>query len=81
MHSKCDNKEIMINDKAEEVVEELFESLINRYQNSLQESMKGSEFFFDYVRLLYYKFHKINSNRVRSYIDSPDCIKSSNKSN
>ena len=31
MHSKRDNKEIMINDKAEEVIEELFESLLNRY--------------------------------------------------
>ena len=34
MHSKSDNKEIMINDKADEVVEELSESLLNRYQNN-----------------------------------------------
>ena len=33
MDSKSDNMEIMINDKADEVVEELFESLLNRYQN------------------------------------------------
>ena len=37
--------------------------------------MKGSEFAFDYVYLLYYKCHKINSNRSGSYIDSPDWIK------
>ena len=37
--------------------------------------MKGSEFVFDYVHLLYYKCHKINSNRNGSYIDSPDWIK------
>ena len=43
-HSKSDNIEIMINDKAEEVIEELFKSLKNRYQNNL-ESMKGTEFF------------------------------------
>ena len=38
--------------------------------------MKGSEFVFYYVHLLYYKCHKINPNRGRSYIDSPDWTKS-----
>ena len=38
--------------------------------------MKGSEFVFDYVLLLYYKCHKINLNRGGSYIDSPHWIKS-----
>ena len=37
--------------------------------------MKGSEFVFDYVYSLYYKSHKINLSRGRSYIDSPDWIK------
>ena len=37
--------------------------------------MKGSEFVFDYVQLLYYKYHKINPNLGGSYIDSPDWIK------
>ena len=32
MHSKSDNTEIMINDKADEVIEERFQSLILRYQ-------------------------------------------------
>ena len=40
--------------------------------------MKGSEFVFDYVHLLYYKFHKINPNHRGSYKDSPDWIKSKN---
>ena len=31
MHSISDHKEIMINDKAAEVAEKLFESLLNRY--------------------------------------------------
>ena len=51
----------MINDKADEVIKELFDSLKNRHQNNL-ESMKGSEFVFDYVHLLYYKCHKIYAN-------------------
>ena len=37
--------------------------------------MKGSEFAFDYVQLLYYKCHKTNLNRVGSYIDPPAWIK------
>ena len=42
MHSARDNIEIMINDDAEEVIKELFDSLKNRNQNSL-ESIKGGE--------------------------------------
>ena len=30
---------------------------------------------FDYVQLLYYKFHKINPNQVGPYIDCADWIK------
>ena len=37
--------------------------------------MKGREFVFNFVHLLYYKFHKINPNRGGSYINSPDGIK------
>ena len=38
-----------------EVIQELFDSLKNRYQNN-SELMKGTEFVFDYVQLLYYKY-------------------------
>ena len=74
MHSKSDNIKIMISDEADEVSEELFNSVKNRYQNNLQ-SMRESEFIFDYFQLLYYKCHKINLNRGGSYIDSPEWIK------
>ena len=42
IHSKRDNIDIMINDQADEVVKELFDSLKNKYQNNLK-SMKGTE--------------------------------------
>ena len=74
MHSKSDNIEIMINYKGDQVIKELFDLSKNRYQNNL-ESMKGSEFVFNYVHLLHYKCHKINPNHGGSYIDSPDLIK------
>ena len=71
MHFKGDNIEIIMNDKADEIIEELFDSLKNRCQDNL-ESMKGSVFVFDFIQLLYQKCHKINPNSGRSYIDSPD---------
>ena len=75
MHSKSDNIETIMNDKADEFIEELVESLKKRYQNKLEESMKGNKFVFDYVHLLYYKCHKINANCGGSYIHSPYWIK------
>ena len=79
MHWQSDNIEIMINGKSDQVIEELFESLLFRYQIGLDTTMKDSSFIFDYVNLLYYECHKINPNCSGSYIDSPDWIK--NKSN
>ena len=49
-----------MNDKADEVIEELFELFKKRFQNKLEGSMKGSEFVFNYVHLLHYKCRKIN---------------------
>ena len=48
----------MINDKADEVIEEPFRSPLSIYQIGLETSMKGSEFVFDCVHLLYDKCHK-----------------------
>ena len=65
----------MINDEADEALKERFESHINSHQNNLEKLMKRSQFFFDYVHLLYYKRHEVNPNCGGSYIDSPGCIK------
>ena len=54
----------MINDKADEVIEELFQSCFSRYQVRLETSMNGSNFFFDSVRLLYYQCNKRNFKNV-----------------
>ena len=45
MHSKGENIETMFNGKVEEIIEELLESLPSRYQNSLETTIKPSEFF------------------------------------
>ena len=53
MHPKSDNIEIMIVDKADKVIEKLFQSLLSSYQTGLEAAMKGRSFIFDHVHLLY----------------------------
>ena len=60
MHSKSDSIEIMPYDNANEVVNELFESLLSRYQKSISE--RESDFIFDSVQLLH-RCHNINFKR------------------
>ena len=43
--------------------------------------MKGSDFVFDYVYLLYYKCHIINLKGIGSYINSPDWIRNKKSNN
>ena len=75
MHSKSVNIEIMINDKADEVIDKLFESFLNRYQIGLETSVRRRDFIFDCFHLLYYKCHKINIKQGGSYTDPSDWIK------
>ena len=72
MHTKSDSKEIMVGSDTNEVIKKHFKSFLQRYQESLQEKMKGSDFEFDGVNLLYYDFNKISLNRGGSYIDPPE---------
>ena len=75
MHTKSNNTEIMIGSDTNEVTEELFKSLLQRYQENVEEKMRGSEFVFDGINVLYYDLNKISLNRGGSYIDSLSWIK------
>ena len=63
MRTKSNNVEIMMVIETDEVIEELFKSLSQRYQERLEESLKGSKFIFDSV------------DRGGSYINSPEWLK------
>ena len=76
MHTKSDNMEIMIGSDTNDVIKELFKSFLQRYQEGLQEKMRGSDFEFDGIHLLYYDFNKISLNRGGSYIELAKWIKS-----
>ena len=65
----------MIYDKEDEVIKQLFESLLSKYQIGLETLIKGSNFIIDCVNLLYCKCHKINLKVGGSYIVFADCIK------
>ena len=72
MHRKSDNIEIVTSSKTDEIIEELFKSLLQRYQERLEVSMKGSEFVPDSVDLLCNQFQKTSLKRTgSSYADSP----------
>ena len=71
MHSESDNIEIMISNKTDEIIKELFDSRFQKHQKWLEESLKGSEFVFGGVNLLHYKWYKISLNSSGSYKDSP----------
>ena len=47
MHSKSNKIEIMINNKADEIIEKHFQSLLARCQIGLETLIKGSVFVFD----------------------------------
>ena len=71
MHTKSDNVEIMIGSEKDEIIEDLFEFFLQKYQEELEESMRGNEFAYDIVDVLYYNLNKVSLSRSGSYIDSP----------
>ena len=75
MHTISDNIEIMFGDDNDDNIEQLFESLLKKYEENLQNKMRGAEFEFDSVNFLYYDFDKTSINRGRLYIDSPKWLK------
>ena len=75
MYTKSDNVEIRIGDDINDVIKELFKSPLKRYQENLQEKLRGSEFGIVGVNLLYYDLNKITLIGGGSYIDSQKWIK------
>ena len=74
MYTRSDNIEIMFGDDNDDIIEQLFESLLQKYEENLQNKMRGSEFEFDGINFLY-DFNKTSINRGGSYIDSPKWLK------
>ena len=71
--TKSNNVEIKMGNEIDEIIEKHFESLLQKYQEGLEESMKrGRGFIFNSVDLLYYHLQKPSlSRKGGSCIDSP----------
>ena len=62
MYTKSRNIEIMIGNKTDEIIEKLFDSLLQNYCKNLEEP-------------IYCHLQKIGLKRGGSYIDSPEWLK------
>ena len=50
MYSKSDSSIVMIVNDTHKIIQELFDSLLEKYQISLEQSVKGRSFIFDYIQ-------------------------------
>ena len=77
IHSKSEPIEIFMGSNTEDVIDRLFNTLLQRFQRAQETSNdRGSEFIPDSVELLYYHFQRIDIRRAESYIITPDWIAS-----
>ena len=75
MHTRSNNVEITMGSETDENIKDLFESFSQKYQEELEESMKGSGFVYDSIDALYYNLNKVSLSRGGSYIDSTKWLK------
>ena len=66
----------MMGSETDEIIDERFKSLLQNYQKDLEQSMRGSNFVFNSVDLLYYHLQKTSLKRIgSSYIDPAEWLK------
>ena len=75
MYTRGDNEEFMNGDDTDEVIKLLFKSFLQRFEENLQEKVRGSDFEFDGINFFYYNFNKTSIYRGGSYIDSLKWLK------
>ena len=53
IYSKSDNARIMMGIETDDIIDELFQSFLKRYQDGLEKKMEGSNFLFFFLKLLF----------------------------
>ena len=71
MSAMSNNIEIAMVNKTDQTIEELFETLLKKSVEQLEEDNKGSKFLFDCVDLFYCNLDKTSLNSGGSCIYSP----------
>lgn len=74
MHTKSDNIELLKGYSTSDVINMLYNILVNRYQEGLENKMNGSNYVFDNVKKLDISFIKISISRGSTYIPTPKWI-------
>ena len=75
MYTRSIPEEIIIGSETEEVTENLIMQILQKYQDNLQNKMKGSDFIFNGVNYLHYDLNRIIISKGGSYIESPKWLK------
>ena len=76
VYSASDNVEIFMGSDTDKVIDILFDTMLQKFQEAGETSFeRGSEFIFENVDLLYHYFHRIDMRRSGSYIKTPEWLK------
>ena len=75
IYTRSTPEEIIIGCETEEVAGNLIMQLLQKYQDNLQNKMKGSDFIFSGINYLYYDLNRITISKGGSYIESPKWLK------
>lgn len=76
LHNKSGDAEIMIRKDTDEIIREIFDLLLDRFQAGLEQSMEGTGFVLNIVDELHYNSRTINLKCVGSYTDSSEWVRS-----
>ena len=74
IYSKSEPVEICMSSDTEDVIDTLFNTLLQRFKHAQETSNDKGSKFSESVQLLYYHFQKIDIRRAESYIMSPNWI-------
>ena len=78
LYFKTKKVEIMMGSDTDQTVKQLFESIMQKYKELIEHSAKISGLVLQDIELTEYDINKITINRVGSYIESPEWLKSKN---
>ena len=75
MHTRSNSAEFMNGSETEEITQSLYRSLLQNYNDNLQEKMRGSDFVFNGINYFFYDFNRVSISKGGSYIESPKWLK------
>ena len=75
MYTRSDPAEFMNGSETEEIIESLYRSLLQKYQDNLNGKMRGFDFIFNGINYLFYDFNRVSISKGGSYIESPKWLK------